>query len=323
MLNRLLSGDYPRSKVLAAILLAVLLGLALAPFLFPGVKALNVAAKVLVFVVLQALLAWKGHGLSVVRIEAAQAAARLESAFTQWKFRHAEVVAGLGMTPALQARWQQRHAAYMGRQGEAQALSHRIAAISKWVRYSQQSLSLGAGALLVIDGQLSPGAMIAANVLMTRALAPIDLLVNTWRAFLGARTAFERLTDHVDRRQLASAQHRAAGHDQSRCGAFVRCAHKAHLQAATRHLGLGVAGAQVQTPQHGLRHGIGGFGVADLGGLDPSLGTGQLHLDSLGGHGLGLEARRHVHLGAHGLWGINRHDGGAWHGQHTGPKPRG
>ena len=54
MLNRLLSGDSPRSKVLAAILLAVLLGLALAPFLFPGVKALNVAAKVLVFVVLVA-----------------------------------------------------------------------------------------------------------------------------------------------------------------------------------------------------------------------------------------------------------------------------
>lgn len=54
MLNRLLSGDYPRSKVLAALLLAVLLGLALAPFLFPGVKALNVAAKVLVFVVLVA-----------------------------------------------------------------------------------------------------------------------------------------------------------------------------------------------------------------------------------------------------------------------------
>ena len=54
MLNRLLSGDYPRSKVLAVILLAVLLGLAFAPFLFPGVKPLSVAAKVLVFVVLVA-----------------------------------------------------------------------------------------------------------------------------------------------------------------------------------------------------------------------------------------------------------------------------
>jgi len=55
MLNRLLSGDYPRSKWLAVILLAVLLGLAFAPFLFPGVKALSVAAKVLVFVVGSAL----------------------------------------------------------------------------------------------------------------------------------------------------------------------------------------------------------------------------------------------------------------------------
>jgi ATP-binding cassette subfamily C exporter for protease/lipase len=47
--------------------------------------------------------------------------------------------------------------------------------------------------LLVIDGQLSPGAMIAANVLMTRALAPIDMLVGTWRGFITARDAFLRL----------------------------------------------------------------------------------------------------------------------------------
>lgn len=54
MLNRLLSGDMPRSRVLAVMLLAIFAGLALAPFLFPGVKALNVAAKVLIFVVLVA-----------------------------------------------------------------------------------------------------------------------------------------------------------------------------------------------------------------------------------------------------------------------------
>ena len=54
MLNRLLSHDLPRSRVLALLLLLVLLALAGAPFIFPGVKALNVAAKVLVFVVLVA-----------------------------------------------------------------------------------------------------------------------------------------------------------------------------------------------------------------------------------------------------------------------------
>ncbi len=52
MLSRLLSHDLPRNRVLALILLAIFIGLAFAPFLFPGVKALNVAAKVLIFVVL-------------------------------------------------------------------------------------------------------------------------------------------------------------------------------------------------------------------------------------------------------------------------------
>lgn len=54
MLNRLLSGDLPRSRILALMLLAIFIGLAVAPFAFPGVKALNVAAKVLIFVVLVA-----------------------------------------------------------------------------------------------------------------------------------------------------------------------------------------------------------------------------------------------------------------------------
>ena len=54
MLNRLLSSDLPRSRVLAALLLAIVLGLLLTPFIFPGAKALGVAAKILVFIVLVA-----------------------------------------------------------------------------------------------------------------------------------------------------------------------------------------------------------------------------------------------------------------------------
>ncbi len=54
MLNRILSNDFPRSRLLAVLLMAILLGLAFAPFIFPGVKALSVAAKVLVFIVLVA-----------------------------------------------------------------------------------------------------------------------------------------------------------------------------------------------------------------------------------------------------------------------------
>lgn len=54
MISRLFSHDLPRSRALTVILLLILLGLAFAPFLFPGAKALNVAAKVLVFIVLVA-----------------------------------------------------------------------------------------------------------------------------------------------------------------------------------------------------------------------------------------------------------------------------
>jgi branched-chain amino acid transport system permease protein len=54
MLTRLLSNDYPRSRILAVLLVVLLFALAFAPFLFPGVKALNVAAKILVFIVLVA-----------------------------------------------------------------------------------------------------------------------------------------------------------------------------------------------------------------------------------------------------------------------------
>jgi len=54
MLRKLLSGDTPRSRILAAVLVAILLGLLLAPFLFPGTRSLNVAAKVMVFILLVA-----------------------------------------------------------------------------------------------------------------------------------------------------------------------------------------------------------------------------------------------------------------------------
>jgi branched-chain amino acid transport system permease protein len=54
VITRLLSNDLPQSRLLVAMLVAILLGLAFAPFLFPGAKALNVAAKILIFVVLVA-----------------------------------------------------------------------------------------------------------------------------------------------------------------------------------------------------------------------------------------------------------------------------
>ena len=147
----------------------------------------------LVFAVIQAALAWFGHRRTVAPTEAASAAGAEANSFLQSKLRNAELLQSMGMIASLKARWAERHQVYLERSAVAQHLTHNIAAWSKFIRYSQQSLSLGAGALLAIDGQLSLGGMIAANVLMTRALAPIDMLVGSWRQFIGMRAAFARL----------------------------------------------------------------------------------------------------------------------------------
>lgn len=145
------------------------------------------------FAIVQASIAWLGHQKTVAPSEVANKANAEASNFLQGKLRNAEVLESMGMVGNLQLRWNALHTLYMGRSGAAQQLTHRITAWSKLIRYSQQSLVLGAGALLVIDGQLTPGGMIAANVLTSRALAPIDMIVGSWRQFLGMQTAFARL----------------------------------------------------------------------------------------------------------------------------------
>jgi ATP-binding cassette, subfamily C, bacterial exporter for protease/lipase len=147
----------------------------------------------LIFALIQAALAWFGHRHTLAPSEAAVAATTEATAFMQSKLRNSEVIESMGMLGNLRRRWMLRHEMSQEQSSAAHAITHRVVAWSKFVRYTQQSLALGAGALLVIDGQISPGAMIASNVLMTRALAPIDQIVSGWRGFIGARAAFGRL----------------------------------------------------------------------------------------------------------------------------------
>ena len=147
----------------------------------------------IVFACVQVALAWFGHRHTVAPAEAASKAGSDVNIYLQGKLRNAEVVEAMGMVENLRHRWGERHQHFLARNGAAQSINNRVTAWSKFIRYSQQSLSLGAGALLVIDGQLSAGGMIAANVLMSRALAPIDMMVSSWRGFITASAAFKRL----------------------------------------------------------------------------------------------------------------------------------
>ena len=165
-----------------------LIYLAVLFFLHPFLGAVT-----LVFMALQLALAWWGQRQTVAPSDTVSKALAQVNGFLQTKLRNAEVLEAMGMLTNLQSHWAVRQGEYLRQDAASQSLQHRITAWSKWLRYSQQSLGLGAGALLVIDGQLSTGAMIAANVLMTRALAPIDQMVGLWRVMQGVGAAYARL----------------------------------------------------------------------------------------------------------------------------------
>ena len=147
----------------------------------------------LVFAVVQGFLAWFGHRRTVEPSEAAAQAGTDVQTYLQSKLRNTEVIESMGMLGNLRQRWRLWQDIYLAQNDKAQGVSGRVMAFSKFIRYSQQSLALGAGALLVIDGQLTAGGMIATNLLMSRALAPIDQLVTGWRNFVVTRVAFHRL----------------------------------------------------------------------------------------------------------------------------------
>ena len=145
------------------------------------------------FALVQASIAWFGHRMSKqAQLTSTRSQAETQG-FLSSKLRNVDVLVSMGMLEGLYRRWQGKQHKTLLLAGDAQQQTGSIMAVSKFVRYTQQSLSLGAGAWLVVVGEISPGAMIAANVLMTRALAPIDLLVSTWPSFLTTKDAFERL----------------------------------------------------------------------------------------------------------------------------------
>lgn len=145
------------------------------------------------FALVQGALAWWGHRSASAPSELASKAASDDAAYLQSKLRNAETLESMGMVGNLAKHWRGKHHTSVNANSHAHDVSHRIVAVSKFVRYTQQSLALGMGGLLVIDGQLSAGAMIAANVLTSRALAPIDTMVGLWRTVISSKAAFLRL----------------------------------------------------------------------------------------------------------------------------------
>jgi ATP-binding cassette subfamily C protein EexD len=126
------------------------------------------------------------------------------SQFTQRNLRNVEVVTALGMLPRIRTRWQAMQSSTLTHQARASATGGLIGAISRTFRLAIQSLILGLGAYLAIRKEISPGMVIAGSVLLGRALAPLDTMINSWRGFAQAREAFTRLNtlfSHSEQRE--------------------------------------------------------------------------------------------------------------------------
>ncbi|MFL5332787.1 MAG: type I secretion system permease/ATPase [Geminicoccaceae bacterium] len=107
--------------------------------------------------------------------------------------RNAEAVRALGMLGFLARRYGQAHVKHVNDGLRASESASVIGAFAKVFRMILQSGILGLGALLVIQGDMSAGAMIAASIMMSRALAPIEIAVANWKGFIGARQSYRRL----------------------------------------------------------------------------------------------------------------------------------
>jgi ATP-binding cassette, subfamily C, bacterial len=106
----------------------------------------------------------------------------------------AEPVRALGMTGAAFDRWQKSRSTALIEGIGTGDLAGKFATTSKTFRMFLQSAMLGLGAYLVLQGQITGGAMIAASMLMGRALQPIEMVVGQWPLFSQGIESFERLS---------------------------------------------------------------------------------------------------------------------------------
>lgn len=118
---------------------------------------------------------------------------------TAGAFRAAEVIAGMGMLPAIAARWRraQRRSLESIERGRGRAKA--LAALARALRLGIQIAIVFTGATLVIAQEVTPGTLLAATVIMSRMLFPFEHLIDGWRQWVDAFAASHRLRELLAR----------------------------------------------------------------------------------------------------------------------------
>jgi len=123
---------------------------------------------------------------------------RAATIYVDGSLRNAEVVNAMGMNNAIRSNWQEKYFGFLHAQNDASNKAGVWSNISKSSRIMFQSLILGLGGYLAIQMEVSPGMMIAGSIIMGRALAPLDLIINSWKGFSSARTSYSRLDELLE-----------------------------------------------------------------------------------------------------------------------------
>jgi ATP-binding cassette subfamily C protein len=156
-----------------------------------GMTALGGAMFLVVLTILTEVLTRKSS-------REAMKAGSLRNTFAEAGRRNAEVVQAMGMSGRLSALWGNANARFARYQRQTSDVAGGFGATSKIFRMMLQSAVLGVGAYLVIDDQATGGIMIASSILVSRALAPIDLAIANWKNFVAARQGWARLSEVLD-----------------------------------------------------------------------------------------------------------------------------
>jgi len=126
---------------------------------------------------------------------ATQQAAVTRNAVADSNARNAEILKAMGFANRAVRRYDTANSEHVSLQTQSSDISGTLGAFSRVLRMLLQSAVLGLGAYLTIMGDLSAGAIIAASVAATRALAPIDLAIGNWKSVIASRNAMRRLRD--------------------------------------------------------------------------------------------------------------------------------
>ena len=141
------------------------------------------------------VVAWRNQMATRKSIEGATQMLAQSHASQQAAAVQAQSVRALGMSGAMVSRQIALRSSGLGKMVQSQFDGSRYAAASRFLRMFVQSAALGLGALLAIAGYISSGAIIAASVLLGRALQPVEALIGGWSSLSSTRAALGRLAE--------------------------------------------------------------------------------------------------------------------------------